>query len=168
MKFTITIFTVCILTMLISCNPKATDYNSKIEIIEQFSELQAIINSEKDKVLVVNFWATTCPPCIKEMPHFNKLESEYGSDKYRILLVSLDRVKDLESRVYPFVSKHEIKPEVMVLADEDYSSWTDKIDASWYGALPATAIYKDGKKNFRFGTYETFDDLQSDVNSLMK
>ena len=166
MKFVILVFVVSILTLILSCNSKEMNYNSTIEIINQFSDLQTIIESEKDKLLVVNFWATTCPPCLKEMPHFNRLESEYGGRNVRILLVSLDRTKDLESRVYPFVSKHQIIPEVLVLKDQNYSVWTEKIDSSWYGALPATAIYSEKGKGFRFGIYESYEDLQSDVDKF--
>ena len=157
-----------LLFLFMSCKPKATDHNATIEIIKEFSELQTIIESEHDKLLVINFWATTCPPCIKEMPHFNQLESEYKADDLRILLVSLDREKDLESRVYPFVKKHGIIPEVVVLEDQDYSAWTDKIDNSWYGALPATTILKGDRKKFRFGMYETYEELEADVGEVMK
>ncbi len=163
MKFIIPILSISILTLILSCSPGKTDYNSNIEVIENFSDLESIIDSEKSKTLVVNFWATSCPPCIKEMPHFNQLESEYGNKDVKILLVSLDRVKDLESRVYPFITKHSIVPEVVILQDQNYSAWTDKIDSSWYGALPATVIYKNDGKKFRFGIYDSYEDLKADA-----
>ncbi|WP_445957290.1 TlpA disulfide reductase family protein [Yeosuana sp.] len=80
---------ILIVTLLFtSCKSKVTDKNATIEILEQFSELQSIIDSEKDTLLVLNFWSTYCPPCIKEMPLFNKLESEFKNKKIRILLIS--------------------------------------------------------------------------------
>jgi len=155
-------------TLLItSCNSKATDKNATIEILDQFSELQSIIDAEGDELLVLNFWSTYCPPCIKEMPHFNKLETEYQNKKIRILLISLDDVTQLETRIYPFVKKHGIVQEVMILKDQNYSKWTDKIDESWYGALPATLIIKGKKRNFRFGSYETYEELKSDVDAML-
>lgn len=159
---------ILIVTILFtSCKSKVSDKNATIEILEQFSELQSIIDSEKDTLLVLNFWSTYCPPCIKEMPLFNKLESEFKNKKIRILLISLDDVTQLESRIYPFVKKHGIVQEVMILKDQNYSKWTEKIDESWYGALPAALIIKGEKRNFRFGSYETYEALKSDVDSIL-
>ena len=167
MKFTLPILIFNLLFLTLSCKSKKTDYNATIEILDQFSDLQSIIDSEDYELLVLNFWATSCPPCIKEMPHFNRLESEYRNNKIKILLVSLDKVTELETRIYPFVEKHGIIPEVLILTDQNYSNWTDKIDESWYGALPATLIIKREKKKFRFGSYESYDELRSDVDELL-
>lgn len=157
-----------ILTLLISsCKPKETDKNATIEILDQFSELQSIIDAEGDGLLVLNFWSTFCPPCIKELPHFKRLESEYQDKNLRVLLISLDDVKQLESRVYPFVKKNKIRQEIMVLKDQNYTKWTEKIDESWYGALPATLIIKGKTRHFRFGSYETYNDLNSDVEKVL-
>ena len=153
--------------LLLSCNSKEAGYNDTIEILDQFSELQTIIDSKDHDVLVLNFWATSCPPCLKEMPHFNRLESEYRNKKVRILLVSLDMVAQLKPRIYPFVEKFGIIPEVVVLKDQNYTGWTDKIHDTWFGALPATLIIKGEKRNFRFGSYQTYEELQSDVESLL-
>lgn len=166
MKYGITFLGICITILLISCKAKQTDFNSTIEVVDQFSDLEEILNSHSDKTVVMNFWATSCPPCIKEMPHFNELESKYGGKNVKVLLVSLDRAKDLDSRLYPFITKHNIQPEVLLLNDENYSAWTDKVDPSWFGALPATLILHDEQRKFRFGIYESYEDLLGDVNSM--
>lgn len=165
MKYFVSLLVVTFL--LISCKTKETDKNATIEILDQFSELQAIIDAQGDELLVLNFWSTYCPPCIKEMPHFDRLESEYQDKNIRILLISLDDVTKLESRVYPFVKKLGIKQEVKVLKDQNYTKWTEKIDESWYGALPATLIIKGKKRNFRFGSYEMYSDLKADVDAIL-
>ena len=152
-----------------SCSAVAKpEYNDTIEVYEQFSGLQDMMDRYPDQLLVVNFWATSCPPCLKEMPHFNELESRMGGDDLKIILVSLDRAKDLDSRVYPFVKKLGIIPEVVLLEDQNYSKWTEKIDPSWYGALPATVIIHGGKRKFRFGAYLDYDELIGDVLEVME
>ena len=45
----------------------------------------------KGKVVVLNFWATWCPPCIAEMPALDKLQSEMGGDDFAVVAVSTDR-----------------------------------------------------------------------------
>ncbi len=153
------------LAVLAACQPTPTNYNQEIEVINQFDELQARFDAAPEQTWVVNFWATSCPPCVKEMPLFLRLEKERKDVK--ILLVSLDRVKDMEKRVYPFVQKHGITPEVVVLGDQNYSYWTEKIDASWYGALPATVIFNGNQRTFRFGEYESYEELVEDVNRFV-
>ncbi len=44
----------------------------------------------KGKVVLVNFWATWCVPCVKEMPSLDKLQGEMDKDKFVILPLSLD------------------------------------------------------------------------------
>ena len=149
-----------------ACITPAKDYNENIEVLQLFSDLQSIIDAQESEVLLLNFWATTCPPCLKEMPHFNQLAAENTDDKIKVLLVSTDRARDLDSRVYPFVKRLEIKPEVLLMKDQNYSNWTEKIDSSWYGALPATLIIKGDQRNFKFGSYESLEELQADIDKI--
>lgn len=149
MKYSLPLVAVGFLILMLSCKPIETDPNATIEVLENFSELQAMINDKDHEVMVLNFWSTTCAPCLKEMPHFNELESAYDDKKVKILLVNLENKTRLDSHIYPFVKKLKIIPEVMVLTDPNYNVWTDNIDDSWYGALPATLILKGNQRNFR-------------------
>ena len=167
MKYTLPKLLVVILILVSSCTAKEKNPNATIEVLDQFSELQAIIDAGDHDVLVLNFWSTTCAPCIKEMPHFNKLNVEYSKKKVKILLVSLEKATRLDSHIYPFVKKLGIIPEVVILTDQNYRVWTDKIDKSWYGALPATLISNGEERNFKFGSYESYEELRSDVDELL-
>ena len=54
-----------------------------------------------DKVTLVNFWATWCAPCVKELPALDRLEAAVGGSDFRVQLISLDRAG---SKVYaPFL-----------------------------------------------------------------
>ncbi|HFC00970.1 MAG TPA: TlpA family protein disulfide reductase [Phaeodactylibacter sp.] len=136
---------------------------NKISIYHSFDQLAPIFEKQNDTTYLINFWATTCPPCIREMPHFEALEKKYKTKKLRILLVSLDDKKNAASKVKRFIKKHKIKPKVILLADDNYSAWTDKVDASWYGALPATLIFKNKKRHFSMGAFESFEDLEKTI-----
>lgn len=163
MKYSL--FLVLIFAFL-SCNIKSPEKNDVIEIIEDFSLLQERLDSDTTKTWVVNFWATTCPPCIREMPHFKELQAQHNTDDIKVLLVSLDSPRSHEKRVVPFIKKHNIIPEVMHLTDDNFSAWTDKIDPSWFGALPATLIINGKKRHFKFGMYESKEELDDAVSSV--
>ncbi|MGB5499120.1 MAG: TlpA disulfide reductase family protein [Maribacter sp.] len=167
MKYTLPLLAIGLLMLLFSCKPIETDPNATIEIFETFSELQAVITDEDHEVTVLNFWSTTCAPCLKEMPHFNDLEIAYRDKKVKIFLVNLEKKTRLDSHIYPFVQKLGIIPEVVVLTDPNYNVWTDNIDDSWYGALPATFILKGDQRNFKFGSYKTYEELQADVERVL-
>jgi len=101
------------------------------------------------------------------MPHFKELERKYSSKQVKVLLVNLDEIDDLEARVLPFIKKYNIEPEVVMLADINYNVWTDFVDKSWYGALPATLILKGSKRSFKFGAYPTLHSLESDLGPFL-
>lgn len=43
------------------------------------------------KVLIINFWASWCSPCRKEIPIFNKLQAEYGEDEIQFIGIAIDQ-----------------------------------------------------------------------------
>jgi thiol-disulfide isomerase/thioredoxin len=54
----------------------------------------------KDRILLVNFWATWCAPCVKEMPSLDRLQAIVGKNKLIVLPLSLDGPS--RSKVVPF------------------------------------------------------------------
>lgn len=60
----------------------------------------------KGKVVLINFWATWCIPCVKEMPSLNKLATTIGKDKFAVLALSLDG--PTRAKVAPFIRDNEL------------------------------------------------------------
>ena len=48
--------------------------------IENLNGEKIEVSDSKNKILVLNFWATWCPPCIKEIPDLQKLQSDFQKD----------------------------------------------------------------------------------------
>jgi len=103
---------------------------------------------DSDTTYVINFWATWCSPCVKEIGYFEELHRAYVLEKLQVVLVSLDFPNQMERRVIPFLQEKEITAPVRLVTDLDYNSWIDQVDPSWTGALPATLILRKDKRLF--------------------
>lgn len=130
-----------------------------------FSGLEHFLKKNNDTTYVVNFWATWCQPCVEELPSFEKINATKSSEKVKVLLVSIDFPKMVESKLLPYISEHKLKSEVLLLNDPDANSWIPKVDSSWSGAIPATVIYKGNNRRF-FEKSFTFGELEKEINSF--
>lgn len=59
-----------------------------------FDQLKAYLEAPKDKAVLLNFWGTFCPPCIKELPDLMQLQSAY-KEKLQVVIVSMDEDSDV-------------------------------------------------------------------------
>ncbi|WP_373330819.1 TlpA disulfide reductase family protein [Salmonirosea aquatica] len=116
----------------------------------KWSALENLLNSNTDTTYIVNFWATWCGPCVKELPYFEQLNRSFAGQKVKIVLVSMDFVQDKDKRVVPFVERMQLKNTVWLLNEPDANSWIDRVDPSWSGALPATLILNPTNKKRAF------------------
>ena len=111
------------------------------------------------KVIVVNFWATWCVPCVKEMPSFENLYRRYRSQGLTLLAVSLD--KGDSTKVQEFADKHKLSFPILLdtkgVAEKLYPSFsipfTYVIDK--HGRVVARV---DGAKNWE--SSETFEAVE--------
>ena len=132
-----------------------------------FNQLKPLLERKDNKTYVVNFWATWCAPCVKELPYFEKIKKEYVNKSVEVLLVSLDFPKQVQRALIPFLNKRNIKSDVILLDDVNEDFWIKAIDENWSGALPATIIYnKEGRKFYEQSfDYET---LENELNTFLQ
>lgn len=100
-----------------------------------------------DTTYIVNFWATWCKPCVGEMPYFDEANTKFNSQKVKVVFVSLNSVKE-QAAVEKFVATKNITAEVLLLNAGNPNVWIDQVEPLWTGSIPATIIYKGGKKVF--------------------
>jgi thiol-disulfide isomerase/thioredoxin len=137
----------------------------KVAVFDSYSELEKTVLSDSSTTYVVNFWATWCAPCVKELPHFEQLNSENKSIK--VVLISLDFKNQYEAKLLPFIKKKDIKSEVVLLTDKDYNTWLPTVDKDWSGSIPATLVIKNGKKFFVEKMFSSYEELSQYVNSII-
>jgi thiol-disulfide isomerase/thioredoxin len=116
----------------------------------KLGDLQRAISEDTSVTYVVNFWATWCAPCIKEMPYFEQLNAEADKHNIKVLLVSLDFPEQLESRVKPFIGKRNISSQVVILDEPNYNRWIPLISEQWSGSIPATLCVNKSKGIYEF------------------
>jgi len=107
------------------------------------------------KVVVVNFWATWCVPCIAEIPNFNKLYSQLASKGVVVLGVSMD--EEGAERVQPFLKKHPI--------DYPVALGSPALSEQYHlDELPVTVVFdRSGKQIKRFEGLTSEADLEAAV-----
>jgi thiol-disulfide isomerase/thioredoxin len=154
--------TLTTVTSVENVNDKAS--SEALEIYD-FEGFKKFLNRKDDKTYVINFWATWCAPCVKELPYFEKLTQNYSAKGVEVILVSLDFPHMFDTKLKPFIKKRDLKSKVIVLNDPSENKWITAVDSSWSGSIPATVIYS--KKGRRF--YEqsfTYDALEKEVKLL--
>lgn len=109
--------------------------------------LQGLLDLVKtDTLHVVNFWATWCGPCVKELPYFEQLGQAMQGKPVRITLASLDSPSKVEEKVVPFVAERGIKSRVVLFSESNPNRWIPMVDTTWTGSIPATVLYRNGEK----------------------
>jgi len=132
-----------------------------------FDDFEPHLHFMNDTTYLVNFWASWCTPCVEELPAFERISEEYSDTKLKVVLVSLDFPRQIESRLVPFIDKNKIQSEVLVLDDPDANKWINKVDPAWSGSIPATLIYNGKDRTFHEGSY-TYEDLKQIVEHKLQ
>ncbi len=94
-----------------SAGEKAADFTLK-----SLDGSNVSLSDYKGKVVLVNFWATWCAPCLKEMPKLNELQAELGEQGLQVISVSADDPKD-QAKVK--LTTKRMKYEPIVLLDTE-------------------------------------------------
>jgi thiol-disulfide isomerase/thioredoxin len=108
--------------------------------------LQQRLAQSTDTTYVVNFWATWCGPCVRELPAFEKVRAATVGQKIKFLYVSVDNVGLLAKKVRPFVRQHRLQAEVVLLDEPDPTTSLTKLDHNWSGVIPFTLIINNQVK----------------------
>lgn len=104
------------------------------------TDFEKYVAASKDEVLVINFWATFCKPCVAEIPSFIAVTEKYKADKVKLMLVSLDLKSEYPSKIAAFAKKHRFNTNIAWLDETNADYFCPKVDAKWSGSIPATLI----------------------------
>lgn len=109
-------------------------------LIKDMDEALRIPKVHGSELLVVNYWATWCGPCVEELPYFIALSKAYPEEKIRVVGYSLDFEEVIESDVDPFLKERAI-PYANIVIAVDPNEYVPRVSEEWSGAIPATFFY---------------------------
>jgi thiol-disulfide isomerase/thioredoxin len=90
--------------------------------------------------LLINFWATWCPPCVEEFPDLVKIDNDYRG-KLDVVTVSLDDVSDIDTDVPKFLAEMKAEMPAYLLHTKDEDAAIRLVARDWAGNLPMTVLY---------------------------
>jgi thiol-disulfide isomerase/thioredoxin len=111
-----------------------------VNAVYKIGDLLKRIDRTNDTIYVLNFWATWCVPCVKELPEIDSFAIQHKNEKVKVLLVSLDFKEEIDKKVDPFLQKNKYSTECILLDEVNGNDFIDKIDKRWTGSIPATFV----------------------------
>ena len=170
-----TVSVVALLTLLGACcnytppeMPQAEAAMDAVQVIKA-GTLKTLLENNKGKVIVLNFWATWCAPCVAEIPELKAFYEEHKGDNLAFLAISLDSPDGIEDTVAPFVKDKKVPFPVYVLQERNLDVISKTVKQELAGVLPTTLIYDPkGKVNKTFEGGITKEDLEAVVKPLLK
>jgi thiol-disulfide isomerase/thioredoxin len=101
-----------------------------------------------DHPLIINFWATFCAPCNKEIPYFQSTVDQFKDQRVELILVSLDLPDYFPTRIASFVKDHSYSAHIVWLNETDADYFCPKVDARWSGGIPCS-LFINNKTHYR-------------------
>ena len=120
-----------------------------------------LLADNKGKVLLVDFWATWCEPCRKELPELVRLEARLRVRGLKLVTVSADEPEE-EKNALAFLKKHAVPMPAYIKRAADDDKFINFVHAQWSGALPALFVYdRQGRKVKTFIGETDMKDLEA-------
>ena len=119
-----------------------------------------ILEENRGKVVVFDFWATWCEPCRAELPQLVKMERKLRGRGLVLVTVSADEPEQAEAALKFLEASGASMPAYIkrVANDEEF---INSIDRQWSGALPAVFVYdRQGRRSDSFFGESAISDIE--------
>jgi len=137
--------TLLLLLILAGFAPSPRQTIKKIKI----TDLESTI-AQSDHPLIVNFWATFCVPCVKEIPYFQSTVAKYQADHVELVLVSLDLPDYYPTRIANFAQGHGFTSRIVWLNETNADYFCPRVDPKWTGGIPCSLFINNKTHYHRF------------------
>ena len=158
------LLSLALVVVAIQCIPAA----AQTEAISTVSpeDVYQLVSENEGKVVVVNFWASWCPPCLEEFPDIIEVYNDYQSEGLEVIAVSMnaeDEIEDIEE----FLGNYDPPFTIYRAASQD-AAFFEGISENWFGEMPTTLIFDTEGTSIHFYKRQiTYEELVHDVTSLL-
>jgi thiol-disulfide isomerase/thioredoxin len=130
--------------------------------------LQQLIKQSRGKVVLLNFWATWCEPCVEEFPALIKISQQFQPQGLQVVFVSIDEPEDIDDKILPFLKAQGGASRTYIKRTKDDETFINAIDVKWSGAIPATFIYDvNGTLVQRLVAQQSFEKFAEAIQPLL-
>jgi thiol-disulfide isomerase/thioredoxin len=155
----------CLALVMFAGGTAAYGQQQAIEPISP-EEIHAIVDANAGKVVIVNFWASWCPPCLKEFPDIVRVYDDKGAESVEVLAVSMnfaDEMPDVEA----FLADLEPPFPVRIASSVD-DAFYEGVVSPWFGEIPITLVYDTkGELAHYHRSAVNYDQLVAEVDALL-
>ncbi len=104
-----------------------------------------LVKNDTENLLLVNIWATTCGPCLVELPEFVTMNRMYRGRKFQMVTITIDELEQKEDALKVLKDAH-ISSTNYISAVASRDKFADLLDKDWKGPLPHTLLIAPGSK----------------------
>ena len=117
--------------------------------------------TERGEITVINFWAYWCPPCVRELPHFERVAAEY-TDEVDVIAVHCDAIAEAQT----FIKENYAESSILFAMDKNNDPSRYYVACGGSGSIPYTVVLDaDGIIRHTFTGAIDYDTLVNAVNS---
>ena len=139
-----------------------------VQVIQTLTpdQVHSLVSENQGKVVIVNFWASWCPPCLKEFPDIIRVYNEHHAEGLEVIAVSMnadDEIQDIED----FLANYEPPCPIYRAATQDETFFSG-ISDEWYGEMPTTLVFDaEGDTVGFYKRQLTYEEMTTDVTDLL-
>lgn len=136
-------YKIIIITLLILAGCERSDIQMKT--VDAKALHKQIAKHKGQEAVLVNFWATTCSPCLKEFPMVMELSKAYKDKGMQVYFVTTDWT-DYRDKALAFLESKGFKGLTFMKEEGNDNNFIRAVSDDWSGALPFTIVYdKEGE-----------------------
>ena len=113
------------------------------------------MKADSGQTIVINFWATWCIPCVRELPYFVQADSSLKGENFKFIFISFDPLSN-ENKLLKFIGKNGLPGTHYIIGNYEMETLFDRVHPKWEGGIPFTLVTTDKETRYHEGAFENF------------